>query len=73
MEKATLSCPRETLFVNQLLVERPTLPGYQPIKNAFEIQVDVLGIQDEKALVRLPEMMARGDKNTALVNIKYLN
>jgi hypothetical protein len=73
MEKAILYCPREKLFVNNLLVEKPGLPGYQPIKNALEIQVDILEIQDEQALVRLPEIMTNGDKNTALVNVKYLN
>jgi len=73
MEKATLYCPRERLFVNHLLVEKPTLPGYQPMKNILEIQVEIQGMQDEQALIRLPEMMANGDKNTALVDIKYLN
>ena len=73
MEKATLYCPRERLFVNHLLIEAPTLPGYQPMNNVLEMQVDILGVQDEQALILLPEIMARGDKNTALVNIKYLN
>ncbi len=73
MKKAILYCPRERLFVNQLLVEKPALPGYQPMQNTLEIQVDILGVEDEQALVRLPEMMANGDKNTALVNVKYLN
>ena len=73
MEKARLYCPREKLFVNHLLVDVPTLPGYQPMNNILEIQVDILGVQDEQALIRLPNIMARGDKNTALVNIKYLN
>jgi hypothetical protein len=73
MEKAILYCPRERLFVNHLLIDAPTIPGYQPMKNILEIQVDILGIQDQQALIRLPEMMARGDKNTALVDIKYLN
>lgn len=73
MEKAILYCPREKLFVNHLLIDTPTLPGYQPMKNILEIQVDILGVQDEQALILLPDMMARGDKNTALVNIKYLN
>ena len=73
MEKAILYCPREKLFVNHLLIDAPTIPGYQPMKNLLEMQVDVLGIQDEQALIRLPEIMVRGEKNTALVNVKYLN
>ena len=73
MEKAILYCPREKLFVNHLLVEAPTLPGYQPIANALEIQVDILEVQGEKATILLPNILARGEKNTALVDIKYLN
>ncbi len=73
MEKAILYCPREKLFVNHLLFEVPALPGYQPITNALEIQVDILEVQGEKATILLPNILARGEKNTALVDIKYLN
>lgn len=72
MEQATLYCPREKLFMNQLLVYRPVLPGRSKSANNIEVQVDILAVQDEQALVRLPNLMAHGDNNTALIDIKYL-
>lgn len=74
METAYLNCPREMLFVDGYKVERPTLPkDAKNTEDAFLFKVDILAVEDEKALVSLPREMARENMKTALVDMIYLN
>lgn len=71
MKKANLSCPREKVFFNELLVYRPAIPGsYVPRPDeTLTVQVDVLEVNGEQALVRLPSIMER---ETATINVEFL-
>jgi len=71
MKKANLSCPREKIFFNELLVSRPGIPGkiFQKPQETFTVEVDVLAVNGEQALVRLPNIMER---ETATINVEYL-
>ncbi|NCN86620.1 hypothetical protein GW932_02205 [archaeon] len=75
MKKAHLYCPYETTFFNELLVYKPVLPGTELKPNArtSKIEVFVLGIFGEQALVHLPQMVRQENKETALVNLNYLS
>lgn len=76
MEKANLYCPQERVFFNNLLVYVPVLPGQNKTKRnqkPSKIEVDVLGVFGERALIRLPNLMATPDRETALVGIQYLS
>ena len=73
MKKATLLCPREKVFFKGLLVSRPSLPTKRnETKNTESIEVDILEERGEKALILLPNLLAWGEKRTAMVNINYL-
>jgi len=71
MKKARLSCPREQIFFNELLVSRPGIPDFNAPrpKETFTVQVDVLEVDGEQALVRLPKIMER---ETATINVEFL-
>ena len=74
METAYLLCPREMLFVDGFKVERPTLPEESNMtEDVFQFKVDILAVENEKALVSLPRVMTRGILRTAVVDIRYLN
>ena len=74
METAYLNCPREMLFVDGYKVERPILPEYaKSTEDAFQFKVDVLAVENEKALVSLPREMTQESMKTALVDLIYLN
>jgi hypothetical protein len=73
METAYLNCPREMLFVDGFKVERPTLPEYANMtEDAFQFKVDILAVENERALVSLPRVMTRGNSATAMVDMRYL-
>ena len=74
METAHLNCPREMLFVDGCKVERPVLPGNASnIEDAFQFKVDILAVENDRALVSLPRVMDQGTMGTALVDMIYLN
>jgi len=75
MTKARLDCPTERSFIKGLLVSRPVLPNGENTKNqqTFQLEVDILGIFDEMALVLVPNILAREEENTALIGVQYLN
>ncbi len=72
MIKANLCCPIEQVFINRNLVNRPALPGaYRPSSKAESLEVDVLEVFGDTALVLLPNILARSSR-TALVSLEYL-
>ena len=75
MKKANLSCPREVVFINGMMVYTPVIPKEDTLRssNVLEIEVNILGVEGEKALVLLPEILRDGDKHTAIVQVDYLN
>jgi hypothetical protein len=74
MKKAHLLCPQERVFFNELLIDRPALPHQSNNTTpTMTIEVEVLGIDGEQALVLLPNVMATEEKMTATVEIEYLN
>lgn len=74
MTKARLDCPTERSFIEGLLVSKPVLPNGKNTKNqeTFQLEVDVLGIFGELALVLVPNILAKEEENTALVGVQYL-
>ncbi len=75
MKKANLSCPREVVFINGRMVYTPVIPKEDTLRssNVLEIEVNILGVEGEKALVLLPEILREGDTHTAVVEVDYLN
>jgi hypothetical protein len=75
MKKANLSCPREVVFVNGRMVYTPVIPqeNTQPSSNVLEIEVNILGVEGEKALILLPEILREGEQNTAIVKVQHLD
>jgi hypothetical protein len=75
MVKAKIRCPNERIFFKNFLISRPRLPFKERIfkKDTSQIEVEILEVQGEKALVLLPNLMANERRNTAFVNIKYLD
>jgi len=73
MKKAILFCLRQKVFLKNLLVEKHILPirGTIP-EETSRVEVNVLGVTGSKALVLLPNVMANGEQNTALVDLKYI-
>lgn len=73
MKKATLYCPEESVFFNNLLVRRPSIPSDEGVsKNNRQVEVNILEVLGEKALVLLPNFVASGEQQTAMVNLQYL-
>ncbi|MEA3414083.1 MAG: hypothetical protein U9Q99_00965 [Nanoarchaeota archaeon] len=74
MRPINLSCPQEMVEVDGLWQYKPVLPGFErnPM-NTVEIQVDVLGIDGEKALIFLPKILRQSNENTATISIFHLN
>ena len=73
MKKAWLFCLRQKVFFKDLLVERFILPFKgMLIKDASRLEVNVLEVTGRKALVLLPNVMANGEQNTALIDLKYI-
>lgn len=75
MKKANLSCPREVVFINGRMVYTPVIPreNSPQASNVLEIEVNILGVEGEKALVLLPEILREGEKDTAIVEVRHLN
>ena len=74
METAYLKCPREMLLVDGYKLERPVLPDKaMSTEDAFQFKVDVLAVEDDKAIVSLPRVMANEITKTAKVDMIYLN
>lgn len=75
MERALITCPNESFFLSNLLVSKPTLPSRKNRneKKTSVVEVEVLAVFDEKALIKLPRIMAREDNETALINVQYLD
>jgi len=73
MIKATLSCPHEQVFIYNNLMDIPVLPGnnQRPGSRISDIEVQILGVSGEQALVLLPNILASAGE-TAMVNIMYL-
>lgn len=61
------------VFLGNLLVYRPCLPGSVPnAKSTSKLEVEVIGAEGSNALVVLPGILStRGE--TALVDINYLS
>ncbi len=74
MEKATIYCPRQKVFFKNLLVESYILPAQEfVLSNTSKLKVNVLEVVGEKALVLLPRKIAKGEHNTALIDLKYID
>ena len=72
MTKAHLYCPNERVFLGNLLMYRPGLPGSVPnAKSASRLEVEVIGADGSNALVVLPSILSQGNE-TALIDINYL-
>ena len=74
MIKATLSCPHEQVFICNNLMDVPVVPGnrQRPGARISNIEVNVLEVFGEQALVLLPNIMSNAGE-TAMVDIMYLN
>ena len=75
MERALINCPTEKFFLRNLLVSRPALPTKKNKKEELTsiIEVEVLGVFGEKALIRLPNILANKEEDTALISVQYLD
>lgn len=74
MVKAEIYCPHEQVFIyDNLLGNVPVLPGTQKRRTGgvSKLEVDVLEISGDKALVLLPSILAKGQE-TALVEMQYV-
>ena len=73
MEKAMLCCPRQKVFFKGFLTERNALPTEEHLScKKNKLNVKVLEIIGEKALVLLPKWFAKGKKETVIVDVGYL-
>ncbi|MBT4375970.1 hypothetical protein HOD29_01200 [archaeon] len=73
MAQKDLYKPKERVFINEFLMYESVLPGkYMPNKSKLEVQVDILEINDNRALISLPNI-ATGEQETALIDMIYLN
>lgn len=73
MEKAILSCPKEKVFFRNLLVEKYIVPSEEfVLSESSKLKVNILEVVGEKALVLLPNMRAKGERKTALIDLNYL-
>jgi len=73
MEKAILSCPRQKVFFKNLLVEKYIVPAEQFIlSQKSKLEVNILEVVGKKALVLLPNKTAKGEQNTAIIDLAYL-
>lgn len=73
MEKAILSCPKEKVFFRNLLVEKYIVPSKEfVLSESSKLKVNILEVVGEKALVLLPNMRAKGEQKTALIDLNYL-
>jgi len=75
MKTANLYCPREMVFTDYGISFNPVVPKTNtPISGSMlEIAVDVLQVEGDKVLVLLPELLRRGEQDTAIVGIQHLN
>jgi len=73
MIKATLSCPHEQVFIYNNLMDVPVLPGnrQRPEARISNIEVQVLEVFGERALVLLPNIMSEAGE-TAIIDMMYL-
>lgn len=76
MKKGLLYCLRQKVFFKGLLVERHVIPtkGCE-VKDTNRLEVDILEVLGNKALVLLPNIMANGEhgeENTALVDMRFI-
>lgn len=73
MKKAIVYCPKQKVFFKDLLVERYILPAQEfVLSKTSKLELNVLEVVGDKALVLLPRKMARKEQNTALINLDYL-
>ncbi len=73
MKKAWLLCLRQKIFSKNLLIYKYILPSKEYITSkTSKIEVNILEVTGEKALVLLPNIMANGEQNTALIDLEYL-
>lgn len=73
MQKAILNCPTEHVFMKNLLIYKPALPGNNKTKPISKFEVEILEVNGEQALVLLPTLLQQGENETALINLKYLD
>lgn len=73
MIKAILSCPHEQVFIYNNLMDIPVVPGNEqrPDARISNIEVQVLEVLGEQALVLLPNILATAGE-TAIVDTMYL-
>ena len=73
MVKALLYYIKQKVLKNGFLVYRKVIPTKgTPLEGAKKMEVDILEMTGEKALVLLPKMMSYEGQNTALVDLIYL-
>lgn len=75
MQKANLYCPRQKVFRGELLLSQSVIPNgkdFGPSTETSPVEVDVLEVRGELALVLLPNFMANRENETAIVEVEYL-
>jgi hypothetical protein len=75
MQKANLYCPKQKVFRGQLLMNQSVIPNgrdFGPSTETSPVEVEILEVQGEQALVLLPNFMANNENATAIVEIEYL-
>jgi hypothetical protein len=75
MKKANLFCPREVVFVDGRMTYSPTVPGLNtPLSGSMlEIEVNILEVEGDQAIVLLPEILRYDQEETATVGVHHLN
>jgi hypothetical protein len=75
MEKAHLFCPREMVFTRDRIEFLPVVPNINTKLSGsmLEIEVNILGIEGDQALVLLPELLRKDEQYIATVGIQHLN
>ena len=73
MEKAIVYCPRQKIFFKNLFVERYIVPAEEfLLSRKSKLEVNILEVVGEKALVLLPKRMAKGERKTILIDMNYI-
>lgn len=75
MQKANLYCPRQKVFRGGLLFNQTIVPNeneFGPSAQTCPVEVEILEVRGELALVLLPNYMANEENKTAMVQIQYL-
>lgn len=73
--KTHLFCPRQKVFRGELLMNQSMVPNkkdFGPSTETTPVEVEILEVRGEQALVLLPSFMATEENDTALVEVQFL-